>query len=498
MLQTLSDKIAKDPDYPERRYTIDLYQRVLKGKLYDVLDYPFWMERLENAEYIPLKDRRPSVRYNLCRKVAADSVGLLFSAGHFPTINVVKDPETIRIMADLVKETRLNEIMLDAGLKGSVGSVAILFQVIKGRIFFRVMETHFLTPVWSKDAPDTLESVYEQYKTTAKQLRTAGYDIPKEIGDGEKYWFKREWTDAKEIYYAPLKYSDWKDGKSFVEDPDRTTEHNLNFVPIEWIKNLPGGDDIDGECTFSEATGAIDDQIEIEYMLSQDGRGLKYSSDPTVLIKKPMFGDGAQVKGAANAIVVQEEGDAKLLEISGKASKAVIEYVKTLREFALEAVRGNRSNAEKISVAQSGRAMEMMNQDLISLADTLKVSYGEGALLNLLKMVVQASNIYKLKIKGREIQPIKKDVQLTLEWPAWYAPTAQDLLTKAQAVNELTDKGNLSRKTAVRSIAPDYDIEDIDTEMSEIETDVEFKKKLSEATKPKTENKPKERENTNA
>ena len=81
-----------------------------------------------------------------------------------------------------------------------------------------------------------------------------------------------------------------------------------------------------GACTFR---AAIETQIEIDYQLSQAGRGLKYSSDPTLLIKEPATTDSEIIKGAGNALVVTEKGDAKLLEIGGTASAAVIEYVRT-------------------------------------------------------------------------------------------------------------------------------------------------------------------------
>ena len=71
-------------------------------------------------------------------------------------------------------------------------------------------------------------------------------------------------------------------------------------------------DPSDGACTFR---AAIETQIEIDYQLSQAGRGLKYSSDPTLLIKEPATTDSEIVKGAGNALVVSEKGDAKLLEI---------------------------------------------------------------------------------------------------------------------------------------------------------------------------------------
>ena len=146
---------------------------------------------------------------------------------------------------------------------------------------------------------------------------------------------------------------------------------------------------------------AIETQIEIEYQLSQAGRGLKYSSDPTLLIKEPATTDSEIIKGAGNALIVSEKGDARLLEIGGTASAAVIEYVRTLRELALESVHGNRANADRLTAAQSGRALELMNQGLIWLADNLRVSYGEGALLSLARMVLGASQIYQLRVMGR-------------------------------------------------------------------------------------------------
>ena len=41
--------------------------------------------------------------------------------------------------------------------------------------------------------------------------------------------------------------------------------------------------------------------IEIDYQLSQAGRGLKYSSDPTLWIKEPAGLEGEVVRGAATA-----------------------------------------------------------------------------------------------------------------------------------------------------------------------------------------------------
>jgi len=464
MFKTLSDKITRDPDYPDRVHTLTVLQRVLDGSIYDVLSTPFSEERKPSGEYIPLSERRPSVRYNLCRIVVEDSVGLLFSEGHFPTVNS-SEPTLVTFFADLVKESSMNWTMIDAAIKGSIGSVAILFSVRDGRPFFEVKETVFLTPRWKALAPDTLEAVTEQYKTTKQALVEAGCAVDADDSPNSVYWYRRDWTETEEVHYIPLKAEDFKRGKTFQRDEECTVAHKLGFVPVVWIKNLPPGNAIDGWCTFKLG---IEDQIEIEYQLSQGGRGLKYSSDPVTLIKAPLFGDGEQIRSAANALIVSQDGDAKLLEITGDAARAIIDYVKTLREFGIEAIHGNRSNAEKISVAQSGRAMEMMNAALIGLSDKLRITYAEQGLVKLLQMVVMASHKMEITVNSKKYNALDKTATVVLEWPAWYPPTSQDMLTKAQALEVLVGADLISKPTATRNIAPDYDIEDLDEEAKAI------------------------------
>ena len=283
-----------------------------------------------------------------------------------------------------------------------------------------------------------------------------------------EFWFMREWTAAQEAYYEPwkvVKDATDKAPASPTLDASRTVTHKLGFVPVVWVKNLPGGDTTDGGCTFPDE--AIDTGIEIDYQLSQAGRGLKYSSDPTLLIKEPAYSDGTMVRSASNAITVNEKGDAKLLEINGTAVTAVLEYVRGLRELALETMHGNRANADKISAAQSGRAMELMNQALIWLADKLRISYGEGALLSLLIMILKAADKIPLVFKdGTKVGKIELPAgqQLALRWPAWYQPTASDMQQVAQTLQALVNTGIISRQTAIKVIAAQYDIEDTEAE----------------------------------
>jgi hypothetical protein len=456
MFDTLCDLVPRDNDYPDRVRILTILTRLLQGKIYDVLPYHFHEERSESGEYIPLRQRRPSVRYPLCRIVVEDSVSLLFSEGHFPTID--SSDRTVRsVFANIVKETRLNLLMTEAAMTGAKGSVALLLRVLKGRIFVDVLDTTYLTPTWDPTEPDTLARVDERYKVAGGDLIRNGYDI--DDPDGQ-YWFSRCWDRDGEIWFEPIPVD--KPSRPPI-DTIRSVSHRLGAVPIVWIKNLPGepatGDKSDGACTFA---AAMHSQVEIDYQLSQVGRGLKYSSDPTLLLKDPTLPDGELIKGAGNALIVSEKGDARLLEIGGTASAAVIEYVRTLRELALESIHGNRASPDKVAAAQSGRALELLNQGLIWLADNLRTSYGEVGLLQLARLIVRASQTYTLVVFGEEIASLDSTASISLKWPRWYPTTADDRQKDVQSLTSLVAAGCIGRETALKAIASYYDIEHVE------------------------------------
>lgn len=467
--KTLQQTYPKDSDYPERTFRLAALTRVLDGTLYDSLQYPFGTERNDAGEYIPLAQRRPSARTRICPTVVNDSVSLLFSEGHFPAVDC-EDESTRDVLTKLAKETKLNEVMIDAATRGAAGSVAILMRVLSNRVFWKVMPTAYLTPTWNPEAPDTLLKVAEQYKVKGDSLKAMGYAIADDDLRAD-FWFRREWDANAETWFQPIKVKDAKEGWQPKADDKRTIQHKLGFVPVAWVRNLPGGDDIDGAPTFPSE--AIDTQIEADYLLSQGGRGLKYQSDPTLHIKEPAHsGNQPMVKGAANAIVTSTEGDAKLLEISGDSAHAVMDWVKGLREIALEGAGGNRANADKLSAAQSGRAMELMNQALIWLADKLRISYGEGALLELLNMVVRASVKFGLvDKKGRKLGEMSQEADLSLRWPEWYQPTYADKQTQAETLTTLRGGALLSQETTVKTLASTYDIADPADELRKIKSD---------------------------
>lgn len=468
-----------DPDYPERALRIDLLTRVLKGTIYNHLKYPFHEEvsgPTSNPDYIPLRQRRPSVRYNISKIVVDDSVSLLFGEEHFPKISC-DDEKTKLSLEDFIRETVLNLTMIEAATTGSVGSVVILFKIVRGSVYFEVKSTQFLTPVYDLDNPGELVMLREMRKMKGVELAALGFSIP---NPSDTYWFLREWDQYGEWIYAPYTTEQAKkEGFTPQRDALKSRPHGLGFLPAVWIKNLPNGDDIDGQCTFEEA---IDTNIELDYQLSQAGRGLKYSSDPKLVINSKNGGFTPLTDPAANALVV--DGDAKLLEINGNAAKSVLEYAESLRKFALESIHGNRTDTDRISALQSGKAMELMNQALIWLVEKLRITYGNCGLLVLLRMIIKANQLYPLNLNDRVIAKgeLNSKAKITLNWPAWYPPTAADRVQLANGLKAFRDAGNLSRESAVKSIASVFDIENLKEEINLIKQD---EKEFVELNKPK-------------
>jgi len=467
MFDTIAKTIGGPSGLPERAARITVLTKVLEGKFYDKLLHEFEKEEDSAGEYIPLQHRKPSVRYNLCRMVVEDSVAMLFGEDRFPVVHS-DDENTRERLSDIFDESNFSENMIDAAMRGSVGSVAILMRVLGGRVFWQPMSTICLTPEWNPEEPDKLLRVTERYQVRGEVLRGLGYLISDD-DVSVSFWFQRIWDSNAETWFSPLKVEDLNNGKKFEPDAERSAQHDLGFCPVYWVRNLPGGDEIDGACTFE---AAIETQIEIEYRLSQGGRALKYASDPLMMIKDPARGDGGDmVRSASNAIMVGENGDAKMLEIDGASTTAVIEFCRVLREMAIEAIHGNRTSPEKLAAAQSGRAMELLHQSLINLTDRLRHSYGR-AVLGLAQMVIAANAKIELTAHGEKIaRGSLKRQRLKLQWGPYFAATIHDEQMMTETLGSLKRNGLISRETAVERVADFEDIPDVQEEVKRILAD---------------------------
>ncbi len=466
MWRTLQKRYPQDRDYPERVARLAALERVLDGTLYDVLRHAMHEETADSGEYIKLRDRRPSVRYNLCKAAVRKSASMLFSQRHFPEIEH-PDEATQDVLRRLAQDVGLSQTMAEAAHIGSVGSVCLWLRVLSGRVYVDVLPTKYLTPRYDPAQPDRLVSVTERRKLKGRQLADMGYAISALNVDAD-HWWTRIWTANAEEWYAPQALDHANDAP--VLDAGKTVTHMLGFVPLVWIRNLPSQDAIDGAPTFDDE--AIETQIELEYLLSQGGRALKYASDPLLLIKEPAGDQGGQfIRSASNALVVGKDGDAKLVEINGTATEAVLNYTKTLMQITREQLHLPNIDPDKLSAAQSGRALELLMESLLQLCDQLRVSYGDEGLQRVLQMIVTiGAHSQLVDGLGASYGDLRKGL-VTLKWPRWFAPTTQELSQVANTLRTHTDASHMSQQTAAGIVAQLYDIPDEAGELQRIAAD---------------------------
>jgi len=99
-----------------------------------------------------------------------------------------------------------------------------------------------------------------------------------------------------------------------------------------------------------------------------------------------------------------------------------------------------------------GRAMAIAQQGLLWLAGNLRVSYGEGGVLALARLLLRAHARYRLRVGGVELPELDAEAGLGLAWPPWEAAGSEERARDAGTLKTLGEAGLLSRESAVRMV----------------------------------------------
>jgi hypothetical protein len=443
----------------ERARKLEYLWRVYHGRQYDVMPFPFNQET-RGETYIPLRDRRPSVRYNLAKIIVKKTTAMMFSGRHWP--QVTTDDQTFTDWLDSFYDAfNFSAFSTRVATYGSIGSVVPVFRIGKStpgaeqkvRLTLDVWHARDCCPHFNDDGD--LEEVMLKYLSDAETLRIMGMDPGPNESPTSKWWYRRRLTRMQDITYRPTAQGERED-KALIAIPERTYDHNLNIVPALWVRNLPTEDDnsVDGTSTFGDA---IDFFIEIDYQLSQCGRGLKYNADPELAVKEPLGrADGSgpnttYTRSASSVLELAKDGDAKLLEMTGNGQKIAIEFVEKLRNFALEVMRGSRKDPQRaLSHAQSGKLAEMLEDDLIGLGTELRASYGRAYLIPFTQKILAALKANGMG--GQIVENLTPELasSIRLEWGPWFEPTSTDHVQMQQALREAVQQGTLDLDTATR------------------------------------------------
>lgn len=449
-------KTASKIQYPDwakgwQRYTrLDQFDRLLDGTFYDHLPYAFYDETDQQEKMIPLENRRPSAQFRLPRMVARWSARKLFAGRHRPKLRL-KDKEKLKLINRLLRRAKFWQRMAEAVLLGSVGSIGVTFRVEetgdKARLAITLWRAKFCKPSFD----DFGDLAQLRVSFTAAGAGLTAFGLAKDI-DGKdleptgEYWFIRDYTPAEEITFLPVPKADWNPVDGFVADrtpprellpaPNMVVAHKLGFVPGHWFINLAGGNGVDGDCTWADA---IPNSIELDYTLSQIGRGTRYNAAPQlVLIGELMNEDVTRSPSTVLQMragykeddgLTLGAGDAKLLEMSGTGTDAGLKLIDKLRNYALEQIAAVRKDPDKMKAPLSGRAMEYLDEESNDLVMDLRSQYGEDGALPLIKKIALAA-----KLAGEDIVGA-----LQLQWPRLFQPTPDELFALMQALQIAVD-----------------------------------------------------------
>lgn len=486
MYRKISDRIQ----YPEwaKRWTrykrLDVLDRLLDGTFYDHLPNAFYDEQ-EGEKPIPIADRRPSAQFKLPRMVARWSARKLFAGRHRPKLRFPKPkeaapkpaapgatpkpakkpakpqtPQSLKDLNRLLRRSCFWQKMGEAVFRGSVGSVAITFRVeveADARLALYLWPAKYCQP--SFDDYGALAQLRVAYTTRGSGLVAAGFDTDnngKPIDPNADYWFIRDYEPDQELTYIPVPKDEWNPADGFTGmgmstkklNPfeEKTVKHGLGFVPGHWFINMAGGTAPDGDSTWADA---IPNSIDLDYTLSQLGRGTRYNAAPQLVIKGELLNDGDITRGPMTALQVRAgykeedgmtigEGGAELLEMTGEGIKAGLEFIDKLRNFALEQIAASRKDPDKMAAPMSGRAMEYLDEDSDDLVMDLRSQYGEDGALPLVRKIAIAAEVMSEDEAG----------QLLLQWPRLFQPTPDEVLALMQAFQIAVDPAGHSAPSA--------------------------------------------------
>jgi hypothetical protein len=454
----LVDGLGKTlPQGASDRYTrLTALEKMLSGDLYEHLNFSFETEKAPGQGYVPIRERRPSVDFNLAYEITQDTLAEIFGDEQFPTLAVLvnndQDEDASKAVTELIGPYGLNFpwLMAQAYEEGVVGGVGVaVYRGADGLPFYDVLPAKWCEPVYAERS-NRLLALVVTYPITADQAEAKFPGITLEVGnEGQTtYWYRYIIGPHVVIDYRPLsdeqfaELGEKDDNGDVIQFSEHLrTDHGFGaVVPAVYVKH-PGGKqrDTEGPALWWPIRNIC---VEADYTLSQAGRGLRYAADPMLFIKKSglvgdmnigpggyndaaefskassaqLSDDGDSVRGVGQTIVGD---DAKLLEISANGISEEREYVRDLREYALEVIGGMKARAEHLKGAASGTAIDKGLKPLRRLVRRLRGPYGIGLLLGVLKLTLHGirTNVFDLSSLGIDTVAIPENARITLDWP---------------------------------------------------------------------------------
>lgn len=482
---------------PDRMRRLDGYERLWKGLAYAGRP-SFW------DVSVPIAERAPCVTSGLPEASIRRLSALVFGARQFPTITTGNE-ELNAALKEIGKAAKLSLRMRKALEQGlALGTVCLILGLVEGCPCVSVMSAKLATPV--RSASGVVLSLEIKYR----------YDGKDENGNPITLWYRRVIDDTRDVVYQPAIARDDGWDPVWVEDPERSINHNLGFCPVIWHRHDEDPSDSDGHDGTPLFAGMEDELEALDFALSQHHRNGRYNGEPQMVVsgaskidaetgreqktsgpapvngKNPAFswfdsltnrnrGGASATKKAPGKVWYLEDASASanLLESSGSGANVLREDAAQLRRAILEAKSIVIASPEEVSANASAALMEALHAPMIDHADTLRTEY-EPVLVSVITMLLRMCGICESRATGsvriKNIAPalphIKALPDVDIVWGRYYEPTLQDISQGVSAATSANGgKPVLSQRSSIKMLSSFVNIASVDGELEQIEAE---------------------------
>lgn len=441
-----------------RRPELDLYDAYYEGRQYCGLT-PWDQSQFSDGQYIPVRQRCPRIQYEFAKVLAARLASKLVGSRTFPFLKVEDDPDTEAYLQAINQTARLKAYLVEPVRRMIVaGSSFIRFYVVEGQFKIQCYLSKWCYPEFDKSG--TLEQIRIQYVYEDEMDRDS-QNKPK------KKWYKLVLTKTKDIKFDNPEFNGDSEPKFKVVE---SVEHNLGFVQGEWLKTADKTNSIDGDSLIEPVLGFID---ELNYSLSQSSTAIQYNQDPQLALTKMDEEDVDKlIRSSAKAWNLGKEGEAMFIEAGMTGVEKAVELRDKVRMSIQDVTRIIMLDPEKIvGNAQSAKAMEVLHGPMVELIEELRPMLEKSITSLVLKMALANLILNEMGALTPVTIPegyAPQSLNVTVQWPEIFPMTMEDLQKKVSIVSQVTGANVISRETAMKWIAKDFGIENIEEELAKI------------------------------
>jgi hypothetical protein len=440
---------------------LDRLDAYYEGTAYD--DLQDWDAKSDDGEYVPVRERKPRVQYNVaklvCNKVAAKIVG----AACFPTFKVDDDDDDTAFFKEVVKACKLKSALIEPTKRAlNAGACFIRYYIVNGSPQIEYAQSKYCYPTF--DATGALEACEIKYIfDDQKDKDTKGKPKAK--------WYRIVLTKTADILYDTPEY---RPGVKPTFNEVDTAQHSLGWVQGVWLVTHKDKFDFDGYSLYGDVLDFID---ALNYSLSQTDQAVSYNQEPQTIITGVAEEEvDTLIRSSQKAWTLPKDATATHLALETDGITAAVTTREELRNRMFEVIRVVIQDPEKDKAGgvQSGEALKQLNAPLCELVDDLRQMF-EPVFIDLILKI--SLTLLHLNAGGDQtiLQTpkgyIPTSFDLTAQWPPIFPVTIADITAMATAANMFQQAGVVSRETLTKWIASATDIiDDVEEELKRIET----------------------------